>query len=57
MTEVQVGQRILWIVQTATEHTVVCAFFLRELAERGVRAPHGLLVVLDGARGFGWPNR
>lgn len=29
-----------------------CAAFLRELVERGFRAPRGLLVVLDGAKGL-----
>ena len=45
-------KRILGMVQTATEHTTVCAAFLRELVGRGVTAPHGLLVVLDGAKGL-----
>ena len=45
-------KRILGMVQTATENTAVCASFLRELVERGFTAPHGLLVVLDGAQGL-----
>ena len=45
-------KRILGMVQTATEHTAVCASFLRALVERGFTAPHGLLVVLDGAKGL-----
>ena len=42
---------VLGLVQTATENKRVCAAFLRELEERGVRAPQGLLVVIDGAKG------
>jgi len=47
-------KRILGVVQTATENRRVCAAFLRELEERGFRAPKGsrLLVVLDGAKGL-----
>ena len=45
-------KRILGMVQAATEHKTVCAAFLRELVERGFTAPHGLLVVLDGAKGL-----
>ena len=40
------------MVQTATENKRVCATFLRELVERGFHTPHGLLVVLDGAKGL-----
>jgi len=43
---------ILGFVQTATENEVVCSAFLRELRERGLRVEHGLLVVLDGAKGL-----
>ncbi len=43
---------ILGFVQTATENERVCAAFLRELVERGLRAEPGLLVVLDGAKGL-----
>jgi len=45
-------KRVLGMVQTATENKRVCATFLRELVERGFHAPHGLLVVLDGAKGL-----
>lgn len=45
-------KRILGMVQTATEHQTVWAAFLRELVERGFTTPHGLLVVLDGAKGL-----
>jgi len=45
-------KRILGLVQTATENKRVCATFLRELLERGFRAPRGLLVLLDGAKGL-----
>jgi transposase-like protein len=45
-------KRILGLVQTATENQRVIAAFLRELVERGFRAPAGLLVVLDGAKGL-----
>jgi len=45
-------KRILGMVQTVTENTAVCASFLREIVERGFTAPHGLLVVLDGAKGL-----
>lgn len=43
-------KRILGLVQTATENKRVCASFLREIEERGFRAPNGLLAVLDGAK-------
>lgn len=43
---------ILGFVQTATENEAVCAAFLRELVERGLRFEEGLLVVLDGAKGL-----
>ncbi len=45
-------KRILGLVQTATENQRVCAAFLRELEPRGFRAPAGLLVVVDGAKGL-----
>lgn len=45
-------KRILGMVQTATENKRVCAAFLHELVARGFRAPQGLLVVLDGAKGL-----
>ncbi len=43
---------ILGFVQTATENETVCAAFLRELVERGLRTEPGLLVVIDGAKGL-----
>ena len=45
-------KRVLGLVQTATENKRSCATFVRELVERGLTAPHGLLVVLDGAKGL-----
>lgn len=45
-------QVLLGFVQTATENEPVCAAFLRELVERGLRAAQGLLCVLDGAKGL-----
>lgn len=45
-------KRILGMVQTATENKRVCAAFLHELVARGFRAPQGVLVVLDGAKGL-----
>jgi len=45
-------KRILGLVQTATENKRACASFLREIEERGFRARHGLLAVLDGAKGL-----
>ena len=43
---------LLGFVQTATENRKVCAAFLRELIERGLRVDVGLLVVTDGAKGL-----
>jgi len=43
---------ILGFVQTATENERVCAAFLRELVERGLRVEAGLLCVIDGAKGL-----
>jgi transposase-like protein len=43
---------VLGFVQTATENETVCAAFLRELVERGLRTEHGLLCVIDGAKGL-----
>ena len=40
------------MVQSATEHKSGCAAFQRELVARGFRTPHGLLVVVDGAKGL-----
>lgn len=45
-------KRILGLVQTATENKRSCASFLREIEERGFRAPNGLLAVLDGSKGL-----
>lgn len=45
-------KRILGLVQTATENKRVCAEFLRDLVARGFAPAHGLLVVLDGAKGL-----
>lgn len=47
------GQKtILGFVQTATENERVCAAFLRELVERGLRVEAGLLCIIDGAKGL-----
>lgn len=47
------GEKVLLgFVQTATENEKVCAAFLRELVERGLRADQGLLCVIDGAKGL-----
>ena len=47
------GEKVLLgFVQTATENRRVCASFLRELVERGLRIDLGLLVVTDGAKGL-----
>ena len=47
------GEKVLLgFVQTATENRKVCAAFLRELVERGLRIEVGLLVVTDGAKGL-----
>ena len=43
---------VLGFVQTATENEPVCAAFLRELVERGLRHDQGLLCVIDGAKGL-----
>lgn len=43
---------ILGVVQSNTENGKVCAAFLRELMERGLRIDQGLLVVLDGGKGL-----
>ena len=45
-------KKILGFVQTATENEPVCAAFLRELLERGLRTERGLLCVIDGAKGL-----
>lgn len=47
------GEKVLLgFVQTATENRKVCATFLRELVERGLRVDLGLLVVTDGSKGL-----
>jgi transposase-like protein len=47
------GEKVLLgFVQTATENRKVCAAFLRELVERGLRVDLGVLVVTDGAKGL-----
>jgi putative transposase len=47
------GEKVLLgFVQTATENEQVCAAFLRELVERGLKTEHGLLGVIDGAKGL-----
>ena len=47
------GEKVLLgFVQTATENERVCAAFLRDLVGRGLRTDHGLLCVLDGAKGL-----
>jgi transposase-like protein len=47
------GEKVLLgFVQTATENRTVCAAFLRELVERGLRVDLGLLVITDGAKGL-----
>ncbi|MDE2181066.1 MAG: transposase [candidate division NC10 bacterium] len=43
---------ILGFVQTATENETVCAAFLQELVERGLRVEQGLLCIIDGAKGL-----
>jgi putative transposase len=43
---------VLGFVQTATENASVCAAFLRNLVDRGLKPEAGLLVVLDGAKGL-----
>jgi len=43
---------VLGMVQTASENTAVCRAFLKSLVERGLQFDEGLLVVVDGAKGF-----
>ena len=43
---------VLGMVQTASENTAVCRAFLKSLVERGLQFEEGLLVVVDGAKGF-----
>jgi len=47
------GEKVLLgLVQTASENAGVCRDFLRSQVERGFRYESGLLVVVDGAKGF-----
>jgi transposase-like protein len=47
------GEKVLLgFVQTGTENEQVCAAFLRDLVERGLRYEQGLLCVIDGSKGF-----
>jgi transposase-like protein len=47
------GQKVvLGMVQTASENTAVSRAFLKSLVERGLPFDQGLLVVVDGAKGF-----
>jgi transposase-like protein len=43
---------LLGFVQTGTENGKVCAKFLDELIDRGLRFEDGLLVVIDGGKGL-----
>ncbi len=43
---------MLGMVQTGSENTSVCRAFLKSLVEPGLRYQQGLLVVVDGAKGF-----
>jgi transposase-like protein len=43
---------VLGMVQTGSENASVCREFLESLTERGLRSDEGLLVVVDGAKGF-----
>jgi transposase-like protein len=45
-------KKLLGVVQTATENERVCAAFLRDLLDRGLRVAPGLLCVIDGAKGL-----
>jgi len=47
------GQKVmLGIIESDTENHVVCRDFLRWLIDRGLGFREGLLVVIDGAKGF-----
>ena len=47
------GQKVmLGIIESDTENHVVCRDFLRRLIDRGLGYREGLLVVIDGAKGF-----
>lgn len=43
---------VLGFVQTATENEAVLTAFLQQLVARGLRWEHGLLCVIDGAKGL-----
>ncbi len=43
---------VLGFVQTGTENAKVCTQFLRELQQRGLEVPEGLLVIIDGGKGL-----
>ena len=47
------GEKIpLGFVQTGTENGQTLTLFLRELMDRGLDVEHGLLVIIDGAKGL-----
>ena len=46
------NKRFLGFVETDTENEKVLTSFLRSLIERGLDVSHGLLVVIDGAKGL-----
>jgi transposase-like protein len=47
------GRKVmLGIIESDTENHVVCGDFLRRLIDRGLGYREGLLVVIDGAKGF-----
>ena len=47
------GKKVmLGIIESDTENHVVCRDFLRKLIDRGLSYHQGLLVVIDGAKGF-----
>jgi transposase-like protein len=49
---IQGDKVILGIIQSGTENHKVCRDFLNELIDRGLRYEHGLLCVIDGAKGL-----
>lgn len=49
------GNLLHGLVQTANETNAVCTSLLRDLRARKFTAPHGLLVVRDGAKTYGTP--
>ena len=49
---VQGEKVLLGFVQTATENERVCAAFLREVVDRGLKADLGPLCVIDGVKGL-----